>query len=401
MAFTTLVDYSRQLTQAPDTTAIFSGDTEILGSLTLGSIYSNGLSDYSKLYFSSSTLTTSPEIKYNPLLKNWLFTMRDPADATATEHQLNRLKFTLNTAGKNGEFGFYGQQSFFRYTSDDMDGLQSNVLHNPATVMIIGSGTTSASTAFTVSNWNSSTGIGMTGLTIDDGMNVRIGDRRPYANADSNTCQVFLGPGGILNNQEDYEVLYIGGEGRVGIDLSRRDVKMNIDYDYDSSWIYGLKPVQFEFKKSPGRIQWGFIAEDAAEVKKDFAKWDSDGSLRGVKHERLVSVVLKELIELRKKVDPSFRKTHEEDKVKIISDDYEVIHDGTIIARGGKDIKLTISDSLSGMVRIKSLANVTVRSNRLIDEKWGQMELEDGSSVSLLCHDKFIYILSSDGDKLK
>ena len=78
-----------------------------------------------------------------------------------------------------------------------------------------------------------------------------------------------------------------------------------------------------------------------------------------------------------------------------------MVYDGTIIARGGGDIKLTISDSLSGVVRIKSLANVTVSSTRLIDEKWGQMELEDGSSISLLCHDNFIYILSSDGDKVK
>ena len=88
-------------------------------------------------------------------------------------------------------------------------------------------------------------------------------------------------------------------------------------------------------------------------------------------------------------------------KVKVISKDYKVIHDGTIIARGGGNIKITISEKLSGVVRIKSLANVTVDSTRLIDEKWGKMELEDGSSVSLLCHDDFIYILSSDGDKLK
>ena len=127
--------------------------------------------------------------------------MPDPADG-ATEHPLNKLKFSLSDAGMNGEFGFYGQQSIFRNTSLNLDELIDNAsgMHKPATVMIMGSGTTSASTAFTVSSWDRATGIGMTGLTVDDGMNVRIGDRRPYANTDSNTCQVFLGPGGVLNN---------------------------------------------------------------------------------------------------------------------------------------------------------------------------------------------------------
>ena len=267
--------------------------------------------------------------------------------------------------------------------------------------MVIGSGTTSASTAFTVSNYNNSTGIGMTGLTIDDGMNIRIGDRRPYANVDSNTCQVFLGPGGVLNNVELFDTLKIGSEGLVGTTASLRELKMNIDYEYDSSWVYNLKPAQFEFKKFPGNVQYGLIAEDVNDINPNFAKFNSDGTLRGVKDELLSSVILKELIELRKKVDPDFRKNYEEEKVKIITNDYEVIYDGTIIARGGGDIKITISEKLSGVVRIKSLANVIVSSNRLIDEKWGQMELEDGSSVSLLCHDDFIYILSSDGDKLK
>ena len=400
MPFTTLVDYSRQLRQYENTSAEFSGNTTMLGTLELGTVFSNSLTDYSKLYFSSSTLTTTPHIKYNSTLKNWLFNMPDPADG-ATEHPLNKLKFTLSDAGKNGEFGVFGQQSVFKYTSDDWDDIQNSGFHNAATVMIVGSGITSGSTAFTVSNYNASTGIGMTGFTIDDGMNVRIGDRRPYANVDSDTCQVFLGPGGVLNNVEDFETLKIGSEGLVGTTASLRELKMNIDYEYDSSWIYDLKPVQFEFKKFPGRVNYGFIAEDVAEVNTNFAKYNSDGSLRGVKDELLSSVILKELIELRKRVDPDFRKDYEEDKIKIVSSDFEVIHDGTIITRGGKDINLTISESLSGVIRIKSLANTVIKSNRLIDEKWSQMELEDGSSVTLLCHQNFLYILSSDGDKVK
>ena len=41
---------------------------------------------------------------------------------------------------------------------------------------------------------------------------------------------------------------------------------MNIDYEYDSSWVYNLKPAQFEFKKFPGNVQYGLIAEDVADI---------------------------------------------------------------------------------------------------------------------------------------
>ena len=79
MAFTTLVDYSRQLRQYPDTTSVLSGNTTILGILELGAPYTEGLpmNDYSQLYFSSSTLDTTPSVKYNSTNKNWLFTMPD------------------------------------------------------------------------------------------------------------------------------------------------------------------------------------------------------------------------------------------------------------------------------------------------------------------------------------
>ena len=404
MAFTTLVDYSRQLRQFQDTSAEFSGNTKILGTLELGAVITDGdivgYPYYSKFYMSSSTVTTTPYMRYSPVTRAWEFTMPYPNNSSSV-YEVNRMKFNLNDNGLNGQYGVFSQQTVFRYKSSDWTNIENGGYHNPATVMIIGSGTTSASTAFTVSNYDASTGIGMTGLTIDDGMNIRIGDRRPYANVDSNTCQVFLGPGGVLNNVELFDTLKIGSEGLVGTTASLRHLKMNIDYEYDSSWVYNLKPAQFEFKKFPGNVQYGLIAEDVNDINPNFAKFNSDGTLRGVKDELLSSVILKELIELRKKVDPDFRKDYGEDKVKVISSDYDIIHDGTIIARGGNEIKLNISESLSGIVRIKSLANVTVSSSRLIDEKWEEMQLENGSSISLLCHEEFIYILSSDGDKIK
>ena len=395
MAFTTLVDYSRQLRQQKSTSAEFSGNTTILGSLILGSLkdsYPALTTYYSYLFMTGGTLTDS-HTRYNPKTYTWEVNMPDPTDATLTEYAVNKLKINLSDAGKNGQFGAFAQQSVFRYKSSDLMNIQNTGSHKPASVMVFGSGTTSSSTGFTVSNFNGT--VGMTGLTVDDAMNVIIGDMRPLAQS-----HIWL-RGNTLNNVESHKTLMIGSDGQVGVNASNRSLKLNIDYEYDSTWIYDLKPVEFEFRKFPGKKEYGFIAEDIEETNKNLAIYESDGRLSGVKYESIAPIILKELIELRKIVDPKFKKTYEEDKVKVTSTDYEIIYDGTIIARGGGDIKLKIADSLSGVVRIKSLANVTVSSSRLIDEKWGEMELGNGSSVSLLCHKEFVYILSSDGDKIK
>ena len=395
MGFTTLVNYSRQLTQPQGTSAEFSGNTTILGSLVLGSVYPNsvafqGYPYYSNLYMSGGT--NSPYTRYSPVTKAWEFSMPDPSDSTAT-YMVNKMKINLSDNGQNGQFGAFAQQSVFRYKSSDLINIQNNGSHKPASVMVFGSGTTNTSTGFTVSNFNGT--VGMTGLTVDDAMNVIVGDMRPLAQS-----HIWL-RGNTLNNVESHKTLMIGSDGQVGVNSSNRSIKMNIDYEYDSSWLYDLRPVQFEFRKFPGNVQYGFIAEDIENVNRDLAIYESDGRLSGVKYEAMAPVILKELIKLKKQVDPSFRKTYEEDKVKVVSNDYKIIYDGTIIARGGGDIKLTLSDSISGIVRIKSLSNVLISSNRLIDEKWSEMQLENGSSISLLCHKDFVYILSSDGDKTK
>ena len=395
MGFTTLVDYSRQLTQQKSTSAEFSGNTTILGSLILGSLkdsYPALTTYYSYLFMTGGTLTDS-HTRYNPKTYTWEVNMPDPTDATLTEYAVNKLKINLSDAGQNGLFGAFAQQSVFRYKSSDLTNIQNTGSHKPASVMVFGSGTTSSSTGFTVSNFDGT--LGMTGLTVDDAMNVIVGDMRPLAQS-----HIWL-RGNTLNNVESHKTLMIGADGQVGVNSSNRSIKTNIDYEYDSSWLYDLRPVQFEFRKFPGNIQYGFIAEDVEGVNKELAIYESDGRLSGVKYEVIAPVILKELIKLKKQVDPSFRKTYEEDKVKVVSNDYEIIYDGTIIARGGGNIKLTLSDSISGIVRIKSLANTVVQSKRLIDEKWSEMELENGSSISLLCHKEFVYILSSDGDKIK
>ena len=381
MAFTTLIDYSRQLRQKQGTTATFSGTTRIMGSLELGAVITDGslvgYPYYSKFYMSSSTVTTTPYMTFSPILKLWSVTMPDSNDVTATEYVSNRFNITLSDSGTGGQFYVASQQSVFLSDPTIWGNIQNSGYHNPATVMVVGSGMTSSSTAFTVSNFAS--GVGKTGFTVDD-------------------SHIWL-RGNTLNNVESHKTLMIGTDGQVGVNTSLRSLKQNIDYKYDSSWIYDLKPVEFEFRKFPGKIEYGFIAEDVEKTNKNLAIYESDGRLSGVKYEAVAPIILKELIELRKTIDPTFKITQEQSKVRVISSDYEVIHDGTIISRGGNSVNITISNSVSGVVRVKSLTNTTITSSRLIDEQWNEMDLDKGSSVSLLCHNDFLYILSSDGNK--
>jgi len=398
MSYTTLIDYSRQL----------MGQNGVLGNFVLASNSATSITGWkTKLYMSASTSVWSPYLEYNTRTKSAAFTFPSQAQFPV-DYYTNNLSFNLNSGEIDGypcgDLYFGASNTGIYHDTLNWASLQGTASYLPnvkAALMVVGSATTSASKAFTVSTYKyGHNGAGNTtaptvGFSVDNALTVRIGE-----NASSATSKVYFSQY-VLGNVETHKTLMIGADGEVGVNSSNRELKQNIDYGYDSSWIYDLKPVQFEFKKYPGKIEYGFIAEDVEETNRDLATYESDGRLSGVKYESVAPIILKELIELRKKVDPSFKTTYEEDKVKVISGDYNIIHDGTIIARGGGDIKITISEKLSGVVRIKSLANVTVSSTRLIDEKWSQMELEDGSSVSLLCHDNFVYILSSDGDKLK
>ena len=390
MGFSTLIDYSRQLIDQNTQRGYFTLTTDSATTITGWK---------TRLYMSANTSVWSPYFEYNTKSKAAAFQF--PTQPDTGEHYPNKLSFNLNSGAVNngGHVYFGAQNTGFYYDPNNWAALQSTASFantTLATAMVIGSGTTSASTAFTVSVYTPGANHApKVGFSVDDGLNVRIGERSLSA-----TSKIYLSES-VLSNVETEDTLKIGDDGQIGTAASLRHLKQNIDYEYDSSWLYDLKPVQFEFKKYPGRIQYGLIAEDVKETNSHFAKHNSDGTLRGVKDEMLASVVLKELIELRKNVDPSFKQTYEKDKVKVVSSDFNIIHDGIIIARGEEDVKLTISDELSGLVRIKSLTNTTVYSNRKIDEKWNQMELENGSSISLLCHDNFIYILSSDGDKIK
>jgi hypothetical protein len=109
---------------------------------------------------------------------------------------------------------------------------------------------------------------------------------------------------------------YIESSGYLGGISSIRDSKKNIQ-GFDSSWIYSLKPVQFNYRKKDSQgnftdeiyddLNYGLIAEDTAPIA-DFLinynyKKDGTKEMVGIEYMRLITPMLKEIQDLKAELD--------------------------------------------------------------------------------------------------
>ena len=70
-----------------------------------------------------------------------------------------------------------------------------------------------------------------------------------------------------------------------------------------------------------------------------------------------------------------------------------------IVVKEVSDCEIFLNSNTSDHVIIKSLTNVLVKSNELIDEEFNEVELNKGSCVEFKKIGDYWYILSSDGLK--
>lgn len=106
--------------------------------------------------------------------------------------------------------------------------------------------------------------------------------------------------------------LYIDNTGLIGYVSSIRVSKKDIVYNPDTSFIYDLKPVEFNYRKkdesgnytneSDGDRQYGLIAEDVNEIKPELCYKEGE-ELKGVNYSRLVPILLNEIQRLKKEID--------------------------------------------------------------------------------------------------
>lgn len=73
--------------------------------------------------------------------------------------------------------------------------------------------------------------------------------------------------------------------------------------------------------------------------------------------------------------------------------------EAAIIVKGVEQCVVTLDETTTDHITIKSMTNVTIYSEKLIDDEYNQIETERGASVELRFLGQGWYIMSSDGLK--
>ncbi len=87
------------------------------------------------------------------------------------------------------------------------------------------------------------------------------------------------------------------------------------------------------------------------------------------------------------------------DSIVCVSKTYTTKGESAIIVRGVPSCVVTLDETTTDHVTIKSMTNVTIKSDKLIDDEYNQIETEKGASVELRYVVDGWYIMSSDGLK--
>jgi len=126
----------------------------------------------------------------------------------------------------------------------------------------------------------------------------------PFADA-SNTCFI----GSIFNepvsDPGSATAVFVDQFNVLGFNSSTRRVKHDIQpMDKASEPIFSLKPVTFKYNSDKKeRTQFGFIAEEVAQVNPDLVSHDNDGSAVSIRYEQINAMLLNEFLKEHKKVE--------------------------------------------------------------------------------------------------
>jgi len=101
---------------------------------------------------------------------------------------------------------------------------------------------------------------------------------------------------------DTFRDLLIRNDGRLGVDLSSERYKKNIVDIGDIDWIHNLRVVDFEWK-SNDRKDWGLIAEEVHEIEPKLVSYNDDGTPESVNYSKLNVLLLKEIQNLKKRIE--------------------------------------------------------------------------------------------------
>lgn len=78
---------------------------------------------------------------------------------------------------------------------------------------------------------------------------------------------------------------------------------------------------------------------------------------------------------------------------------YTTDAESVIVVKDVEQCTITLDETTTDHITIKSMTNVTIYSDKLIDDEYNQIETERGASVELRYVGQGWYIMSSDGLK--
>lgn len=78
---------------------------------------------------------------------------------------------------------------------------------------------------------------------------------------------------------------------------------------------------------------------------------------------------------------------------------YETNGESVIVAKCEEECELTLDHETTDHITVKSMCDLIVKSEKLIDEEYNEIQLERGASVEFKLVGESWYILSSDGLK--
>ena len=267
----------------------------------------------------------SKEIRFlgfvNPQFKSGL-ALTNPSSTEASEITLRAKdqagqepvpEKTLTLAPLHSEAGYLNEEKFLGAALSNYEGVVEISVNSPAVAAVsliqeIGTGDVATVSVLTQSHiitaeTNTALGIGALVSNTTGSENIAIGYLAGENNSTGNN-NIHIGHSGF----NESNTIRIGGASHdnafiAGVQLvpvSSRQFKQDIhDMDKASSDLMRLRPVTFRYKKAydsgEGRLQYGLIAEEAAEVYPELVVYDDTGKVKTVEYQKLPAMLLNEL----------------------------------------------------------------------------------------------------------
>ena len=267
----------------------------------------------------------SKEIRFlgfvNPQFKSGL-ALTNPSSTEASEITLRAKdqagqepvpEKTLTLAPLHSEAGYLNEEKFLGAALSNYEGVVEISVNSPAVAAVsliqeVHTGDVATVSVLTQSHiitaeTNTALGIGALVSNTTGSENIAIGYLAGENNSTGNN-NIHIGHSGF----NESNTIRIGGASHdnafiAGVQLvpvSSRQFKQDIhDMDKASSDLMRLRPVTFRYKKAydsgEGRLQYGLIAEEAAEVYPELVVYDDTGKVKTVEYQKLPAMLLNEL----------------------------------------------------------------------------------------------------------